>query len=264
MIRPVILLSVLLLLGLAGDERVRDDRYFTVEGRPTPLGYQVLANAGLVPVSGLPIVYPQPVLEKGRINRCVQFRARVADDGQTERIAVLFAYPDDLLNSAVASSVSTWRFEPPSGKSARSFMQTVVFQADNSPASQAELDAHCRPPKIVRLLRELPDEPLISESPPYPTTLARQRRPGCVHLRFAITPDGLADDYEVVAADPPELAAPVAGALNLWRFPPAATPRQGAVAYQYQLDPAAVPAPDCGLPAAADAAPPAKTPENPS
>ena len=95
----------------------------------------------------------------------------------------------------------------------------------------ADCDSTCRAAKGW-------PEPTKRVPPKYPSEAARQRLEGCVVVSFEITPDGLADKYQVLDSKPAGVFdAATLASLNHWRFEVPSRPGRYAQRIDYRMDP---------------------------
>ncbi|HEX4896635.1 MAG TPA: energy transducer TonB [Solimonas sp.] len=230
------MLALLSATAQAASDRQDVGRWFDRKGRPLPAAQAAAAAANLPPLlEGAPFAYPrrQNLME---VPGCVTTQFYIRPDGLTDRFLILDSKPKGMFDQSVLESLRFWKFEPRS--KGRWAVLPIHFGFEVRVGTHLEkMRKDCVVPRITGQVLINGGKPLDGDKPLYPPALVESRTQGCVTVSFAVRPDGLADDYAVLDADPQQVFVPTTiQALNGWRFePPSQAAQRSYARYQFLI-----------------------------
>lgn len=231
---PALLLAALALPAAAAPvSRSTTQLWFDADGRVTASGSEWAAARGLPALqSGEPVHR----LEIGRVTnryaaekaQCASVQFRIGPDGRTDQFLVLESVPRQSYGVEVARAVAQWQFVP-TGQAQTGIVSIDFDDGDTATGTRLRNQQACLEPSVRAVdLVAGERQPLATPMPYFPPEQVAGREAGCVTVGFKIRPDGLADGYQLIDAQPPKaFVATSLQALNDWRFSPGATESEG-------------------------------------
>lgn len=232
---------------------------FNGAGEPTANAQKMLAADGLRLISGKDIDdVVDAFLGKGS---CVTVIIAVGVDGLPKKYTLVDGVTRDQrefkdITAELIAMLNTWKFQPIEKEVlfpftfgvATSFPEKFVTRFGNESAGPK-----CSNP-TVKVDKALANGATLlhEDHAYYPFPASPARLSGCLLVEFDVTPEGLTDNYEVLATDLPKRFTNVSvGNLNSWRFKPAVINSRSMVRFVYQTDRDIPPAtPVCSRPMA--------------
>lgn len=234
----------------ATSQRMVEQLQFERDGTPNEAMQERVRAAGLPPlIFGRNIIYPARLINMNE-PACVVVQFLIRKDGLTDMFSVIDAQPSRVIERYALAAVATWRFEAPDEP--RTVILPINFIMPVTVGTRLERRAVCRRPAVEGTAFEHTAGviPRLAFNPHYTPELAASGVQGCISLAYTVTPEGLADEYLVVDAQPADTFLAVAlSALNQWRFEPMPQAGAGHVRFEFRPDHAQpYTGPECRIP----------------